>query len=153
MSPTIFRELGFRFFFFSREEPRMHVHVHCGHGEAKFWIEPEIESADNYGLRGPDLQTARRLIEEHTKMKSETLGTDTSGVEVTHISKHGIWLLINEKERFLSFENFPWFKDASVSAIHNVQLLNEHHLYWPDMDVDLAMESIEDAGGFPLVAK
>ena len=65
MSPTIFRELGFRFFFFSREEPRMHVHVYCSHGEAKFWIEPAIELADNYGLRGPDLQTTRRLIEEH----------------------------------------------------------------------------------------
>ena len=62
MSPTVFRELGFRFFFFSREEPR--IHVYCGHGEAKFWIEPKIELADNYGLKGPDLQTARRLIEE-----------------------------------------------------------------------------------------
>jgi hypothetical protein len=86
-------------------------------------------------------------------MKSETLGTGTSEVEVTQISKHGIWVLINEKEWFLSFENFPWFKDASVSAIHNVELLNEHHLYWPDLDVDLAMESIEDPGRFPLVAK
>ncbi len=65
MSPTIFRELGFRFFFFSREESRMHVHVYCAHGEAKFWIEPSIELEENYGLRGPDLQTARRLIEEH----------------------------------------------------------------------------------------
>jgi hypothetical protein len=86
-------------------------------------------------------------------MKSETLETGTSEVEVTQISKHGIWVLIGEKERFLSFENFPWFKDASVSAIHNVELLNEHHLYWPDMDVDLAIESIEDPGRFPLVAK
>jgi hypothetical protein len=41
MSPTIFRELGFRFFFFSREEPRIHVHVYCSQGEAKFWVEPE----------------------------------------------------------------------------------------------------------------
>src|SRR5688572_29466312 len=60
MSSTIFRELGFRFFFFSREEPRIHVHVFCSQGEAKFWIEPEIELADNYGLRSSDLQTARR---------------------------------------------------------------------------------------------
>jgi Domain of unknown function (DUF4160) len=65
MSPTIFRELGFRFFFFSREELRMHVHVYCGHGEAKYWMEPAIELSDNYGLRGSDLLTARRLIEEH----------------------------------------------------------------------------------------
>jgi len=86
-------------------------------------------------------------------MKSETLGTGTSEVEVTQISKHGIWLLINEKELFLSFENFPWFKAAPVSAIHNVELLNEHHLYWADLDVDLAIESIQDPGRFPLVSK
>jgi hypothetical protein len=66
VSPTIFRERGFRFFFFSREEPRMHVHVHCAQGEAKFWMEPEIELAQNYGLSGGDLRDIQRLIEEHT---------------------------------------------------------------------------------------
>ena len=86
-------------------------------------------------------------------MKSETLGRDTSEVEVTQISKHGIWLLLNEKEHFLSFDNFPWFRDASVSSIHNIELLNEHHLYWPDLDVDLAVESIEHPERFPLVTK
>ena len=65
MSPTIFRERGFRFFFFSREEPRMHVHVHSGHGEAKFWLEPDIEPAQNYGLSDKDLATAKSLIERH----------------------------------------------------------------------------------------
>ena len=86
-------------------------------------------------------------------MKSETLGRDTSEVEVTQISKHGIWLLVHEKEQFLSFDNFPWFKDAAVSAIHNVELLNEHHLYWTDLDVDLSVESIEHPERFPLIAK
>ncbi len=50
MSPTIFREKGYRFFFFSREETRMHVHVYRADGEAKFWLEPEIELAKNYRL-------------------------------------------------------------------------------------------------------
>jgi Protein of unknown function (DUF2442) len=85
-------------------------------------------------------------------MKSETLGTDTSEVEVTQISRHGIWLLLGEKEHFLSFANFPWFKDASVSSIQNVELLNEHHLYWADLDIDLAVESIEQPEQFPLIA-
>lgn len=85
-------------------------------------------------------------------MKSETLGKSTSEAEVTQISKHGIWLLIREKEHFLPFENFPWFRNASISAIHNVELLNEHHLYWPDLDVDLAVESIEHPERFPLLA-
>ncbi len=64
MSPTLFREGGFRFFFFSREEPRMHVHVYSGDGEAKFWMEPKIELAQNYGLADRDLARARRIIEE-----------------------------------------------------------------------------------------
>jgi hypothetical protein len=86
-------------------------------------------------------------------MKSETLGTNTLEAEVTQISKHGIWLLLQEKEHFLSFENFPWFKNAPVAAIHNVELLNEHHLYWPDLDIDLAVESIENPERFPLVSR
>lgn len=65
MSPTIFREDGFRFYFFSREEPRMHVHVQCADGEAKFWIEPKIELAHNYGLSDRQLRSAQALIEAH----------------------------------------------------------------------------------------
>ena len=87
------------------------------------------------------------------KMKSETLGTDTSETEVTRISKFGIWLPLQEKEYFLSFENFPWFKNASAAAIQNVELLNEHHLYWPELDIDLAIGSIEHPDRFPLIAK
>jgi hypothetical protein len=64
MSPTVFRESGFRFFFFSREEPRQHIHVQSAHGEAKFWLEPEIELADNYGLKSHELRVAQTLIEE-----------------------------------------------------------------------------------------
>jgi hypothetical protein len=65
MSPTIFRQGPYRFFFFSREEPRMHVHVHSAQGEAKFWMEPRIELAMNYGLSSRALTSVQRLIEEH----------------------------------------------------------------------------------------
>ena len=65
MSPTVFQAKGFRFFFFSREESRIHVHVHHGGGEAKFWVEPEVKLAQNYGLKEKDLREARGLIEEH----------------------------------------------------------------------------------------
>jgi len=40
VSPTVFRHKSYRFFFFSREEARMHIHVSCPEGEAKFWLEP-----------------------------------------------------------------------------------------------------------------
>jgi hypothetical protein len=65
MSPTVFRERGYRFFFFSREEQRLHIHVYSGDGEAKFWIEPEIELAKNYGYNQIQLSEIQRIIEEH----------------------------------------------------------------------------------------
>jgi hypothetical protein len=87
------------------------------------------------------------------KMKSETRGTGTSEAEVTQIAKHGIWLLLNATEHFLSFEDFPWFRNVSVSAIQNVKVLNENHLYWPDLDLDLSVQSIQDPSSFPLIAR
>lgn len=65
MSPTVFRHGPFRFFFFSREETRMHIHVISPNGEAKFWIVPEIELARNHRFSSRDLNTLRQLIEEH----------------------------------------------------------------------------------------
>jgi len=65
MSPTVFREREYRFFFFSREEVRMHVHVVSGTGEAKFWLEPEIEMARNYRYSRAQLKEIERLIEDH----------------------------------------------------------------------------------------
>ena len=65
MSPTIFRESGFRFYFFSREEPRIHVHVQGQNGEAKFWLEPVIELAQFVGLSRHELKEALRLVQEH----------------------------------------------------------------------------------------
>ena len=65
MSPTILREKGYRFFFFSREETRPQVHVNCENGEAKFWLEPEIELARNYHLSRLELKQIERIIEEH----------------------------------------------------------------------------------------
>ena len=63
MSPTVFRHKGFRFFFFSKEESRKHVHVYCGNGEAKFWLEPSIELAENYGLTRKQLAEVHGIIE------------------------------------------------------------------------------------------
>ena len=65
MSPTVFREGGLRFYFFSREEKRKHIHVQGADGEAKFWPEPEIEKAQNYGLSQQSLKKALHLIKEH----------------------------------------------------------------------------------------
>ena len=65
MSPTIFRDGSFRFYFFSREEPRIHVHVTCRDGEAKFWLEPAVALAHNHGFSDQQVRAAQRLVEEH----------------------------------------------------------------------------------------
>lgn len=65
MSPTIFRKQGYRFFFFSREETRKHIHVLNQDGEAKFWLEPEIELAKSYKLSRQQIKQIKLLIEEH----------------------------------------------------------------------------------------
>lgn len=86
-------------------------------------------------------------------MKSYADGKITLQAQVTQIDQQGIWLLIGKKESFLSFENFPWFRGASVAAIHNMEFLNARSLRWPDLDIDLAVESIEHPERFPLVSK
>ncbi|MBU6483882.1 MAG: DUF4160 domain-containing protein [Betaproteobacteria bacterium] len=65
MSPTLFRDGELRFFFFSREEPRVHVHVAASKGEAKFWLEPEIRLAHNFGLSSRQLRIAEGLVRRH----------------------------------------------------------------------------------------
>jgi hypothetical protein len=72
---------------------------------------------------------------------------------VANISQHGFWLLLGDQEYFLPFAQFPWFRDATVAQICQVELPSSHHLYWPLLDVDLAVESIEHPERFPLVSK
>lgn len=85
-------------------------------------------------------------------MISSVRGADTFAVEVTNISGHGFWLFFDDEEHFLPFADYPWFRDAPVSAILGVERLNEVHFYWPALDVDLELESILHPERYPLVA-
>ena len=85
-------------------------------------------------------------------MKSKEPGMPTS-VEVTNISRHGFWILLEQEELFLPFAEFPWFEVAPVSAILKVEMLGPEHLHWPDLDVDLTVESIRYPDKYPLVSK
>ncbi|MGH8559541.1 MAG: DUF2442 domain-containing protein [Methylococcales bacterium] len=86
-------------------------------------------------------------------MTSATLGINTFPVEVTNISRHGFWLLLADEELFLPFSAFPWFQDASVGKILCVERPSSNHLYWPELDIDLAVESIRHPERFPLISK
>ena len=85
--------------------------------------------------------------------KSDKPGKSTSAVEVTNISARGFWLLVDGRELFLSFVQFPWFREASVGAILKVKRPTSGHLYWPELDIDLALESIEQPARYPLVSR
>lgn len=84
--------------------------------------------------------------------KSEEIGRNTSP-EVLNISKHGFWLYLDESECFLPFQSFPWFLKAPIQAILNVQRPSANHLYWPDLDVDLEIDSLTSLDKYPLISK
>ena len=86
-------------------------------------------------------------------MSSLAHGNITLAVEVTNVSGHGVWLLTHDKELFMSYKDFPWFKDQTIQNILNVEEQGHNHYYWPDIDVDLSLESIEHPERFPLKAK
>jgi len=86
-------------------------------------------------------------------MKSKSRGKNTSAIEVTHIDSRGFWLYAKDNEHFLSYEEYPWFKQAKVKEILNVRLLHDCHLYWPDLDIDLELDCIANPQNYPLKYK
>jgi len=79
-------------------------------------------------------------------------GTVTSAVEVSNVSVHGFWLLLGDEELAVPFAQFPWFKQATIEQLLDVTRPSKNHLYWPQLDVDLSVESIRDPSAFPLVS-
>lgn len=86
-------------------------------------------------------------------MKSEIAGKSTLEVEVTNISTHGFWLMHGDNEFFLPFSEFPWFKNARISEIADVQLLNGKHFFWEKLDIDLTLSMIQNPQNYPLISK
>lgn len=90
-------------------------------------------------------------------MKSEKNGIDTlealPEVQVQGVSPYGFWIFLKEKEYFLDFESYPWFKEAKVDQIFNVQLLHEHHLFWNELDIDLEVDALNQPDNYPLISK
>lgn len=85
-------------------------------------------------------------------MKSLKNGKDIS-VQVENISSFGVWMFANGKEYFLSYRDYPYFKDQGIKSIQNVKLLHGFHLYWPDLDVDLEIDNLENPSKYPLKNK
>ena len=82
-------------------------------------------------------------------MKLSKPGQGTSA-SVENITPFGIWLFVNENEYFLSYEEYPYFENQTLNGILNIQLLHGCHLYWPDLDVDLEIDNLENPEKYPL---
>ena len=82
-------------------------------------------------------------------MKSLKHGKDIS-ISVENITPFGIWVFVNEKEYFLSYEDYPYFREQTLNSIQNVQLLHGYHLYWPNLDIDLEVNNLEQPEKYPL---
>lgn len=85
--------------------------------------------------------------------RSPMLGSTTLGAEVTNVSGHCVWILLDDEELALPYSEFPWFKSATIQQILNVVRPTADHLFWPDLDIDLSVESIRHPERFPLRAK
>jgi hypothetical protein len=69
------------------------------------------------------------------------------------VSTHGLWVLLDDQEVFAAFDDFPWFRDATIGQLTRVERPSLQHLYWPDLDVDLAVESLAHPERYPLVSR
>ncbi len=77
----------------------------------------------------------------------------SADAEVLGLTPHALWLAVGGRELMLDFKRFPWFADATIADVRDVQLLHGDHLHWPRLDVDLHLESLEHPERFPLVAR
>jgi len=85
-------------------------------------------------------------------MKSLKNGRDIS-VSVENITPFGLWMLVKGKEYFLTYQDYPYFKDQTIKSIQNVKLLHGFHLHWPDLDVDLEIDNLENPEKYPLKSR
>ena len=136
MSPVFRRESEYTFKIYSNEEERMHIHVICGGHEAKYWLEPRVELAKNTGIPEHKLSEIKKIVEKYADSFKEQFRQ--------HIGK---------RDYFLSYNRIPWMQDAPIRSVLNVQMSGPEAIEWPDLDVDLEIESLQHPERYPLIIK
>ena len=132
MSPVFRRENEYTFKIFSNEEERMHIHVLYNRQEAKFWLEPHVELAKNTGIPEHKLNEIKRIVEKYADNFKEQFRQ--------HIGKR-------------IYNRIPWMQDAPIRSVLNVQMSGPEAIEWPDLDVDLEIDSLQHPERYPLVIK
>jgi hypothetical protein len=80
-------------------------------------------------------------------------GKNTSTVEIQNIARHGIWILVEDREFFIPFARNPWFKKARVDQIYDVECFRGKYLHWPKLDVDIEIDALEHPERYPLTCR
>lgn len=83
-------------------------------------------------------------------MSSSTPGTDISYSEITNITKLGFWLLVDDQEFFVPFDDYPAFREATIAQIYAVRRLSPRQFYWPELDIDIELDALEQPDRYPL---
>ncbi|MEK7311598.1 MAG: DUF2442 domain-containing protein [Chloroflexota bacterium] len=83
-------------------------------------------------------------------MASSQPGDATSVSEVTNITAHGFWLLVDDREYFVPFADYPVFKTATVAQIYAVQRISPTQFHWPELDEDIELGALEKPEAYPL---
>lgn len=84
-------------------------------------------------------------------MNLERLGVGVSLSEVTNITSIGFWLLVDDREYFIPFDDYPVFREAKVNQIYTLQRLGPDQFYWPELDIDIELPALEHPEQFPLI--
>jgi hypothetical protein len=71
-------------------------------------------------------------------------------LDIQGVSRLGLWVLVHEKEFFVPFDAYPWFLKGTLQQIYNAQLIGDHHLHWPDLDIDIEVDALINPDAYPL---
>ncbi len=151
MSPKFKEQNGYVFKIYSNEESRIHIHVVKAENECKYWLEPEIELAENFGFGSKELSYIEEILQEYGddfKVKFE----DTQ-VSVLMINDKGIMLSVKGNDYFISYNRIPWMKQACISDALDVKMSGRNAIEWPKLDVDLEIDSLKHPERYPLIMK
>lgn len=136
VSPKFRQEDGFVFKIYSNEEERMHIHV---------------VKAENFGFSSRELKKITEIVANHGN-EFKTSMQNTS-VAVLMINSQGMMLSVQGHDYFVSYNRMPWMRDARISSVLNVQMCGRNAIEWPDLDVDLEIESLKHPERHPLIMK
>ena len=116
---------------------------------SKSWLEPQIELAANYGFGSKDLEKRTELVE---KCGDDFKQQFTAHIgSVLMIDTQGMMLSVPGQDSFMSYNRVPRLRDARVSSALNVRMAGPNAIEWPELDVDLEIESLKHPERYPLV--